>query len=236
MTQDKLKYHCPAHPDRPPFCAIGDYTPCRECYLKFRNAARPSSAVIILVLLFSLSCFVFAADPNVPAMTLDQFPFAHWLEQVGTYTRLAEPNDLVVGNKTYSMVNINKQDGFRNNFRIAVTEPNRIDLEKFAWFARHYAGDPNYKPPVEVAWQPRNKYYYCSKAAVCKSSLGISAHLPYPQCPATKGYKMTRINPDDLFDYRPCPDCMPEAAELQAMIDDPNTPDELVRTLKELMY
>ncbi|MGH2271398.1 hypothetical protein ACQ9LF_06325 [Anaerohalosphaeraceae bacterium U12dextr] len=32
----RLKYHCPDHPDRAPFCAIGDYTPCRECYQKFR--------------------------------------------------------------------------------------------------------------------------------------------------------------------------------------------------------
>lgn len=36
-VQKPLKYHCPDHPDRAPFCAIGDYTPCRECYLKFRN-------------------------------------------------------------------------------------------------------------------------------------------------------------------------------------------------------
>ena len=39
MTAAKkpLKYHCPDHPDRAPFCAIGDYTPCRECYDQFRK-------------------------------------------------------------------------------------------------------------------------------------------------------------------------------------------------------
>jgi hypothetical protein len=32
-----LKYHCPNHPDKPPHCSIGDYTPCKECYQKYRR-------------------------------------------------------------------------------------------------------------------------------------------------------------------------------------------------------
>lgn len=88
MIKSPLKYHCPDHPDRPPFCAIGDYTPCRECYLKYRNpkshvasaAGGPSAVILIaaLILLSSvLSVFSVAInktdiqrihrhDPNIP--------------------------------------------------------------------------------------------------------------------------------------------------------------------------
>jgi hypothetical protein len=52
---ETLKYHCPAHPDRAPFCAIGDYTPCRECYFKYRQGSRSVPASLILFLFFLLS-------------------------------------------------------------------------------------------------------------------------------------------------------------------------------------
>jgi hypothetical protein len=45
--QKSLVYHCPDHPDRAPFCAIGDYTPCRECYQKFRNLNVPKDGKTI---------------------------------------------------------------------------------------------------------------------------------------------------------------------------------------------
>lgn len=73
MTKPQLKYHCDVHPDRAPFCAIGDYTPCRECYFKFRG-------IKIALIILCISCFswvsLFACnipgdrfyrhDPNIP--------------------------------------------------------------------------------------------------------------------------------------------------------------------------
>lgn len=41
MINKPLKYHCPDHTNRAPHCAIGEYTPCRECYYKFRKLPLP---------------------------------------------------------------------------------------------------------------------------------------------------------------------------------------------------
>lgn len=87
----------------------------------------------------------------------------------------------------------------------------RVDMSDFNRLAQSYQGDPN-RP---------SGYFLCPR---CYDKL---YHLPYPDCKATKGYKMVSILAKDLIQYQPCPVCLPPPLTTIENLSENNEPNGL---------
>lgn len=179
---------------------------------KIENRKFEIGLVIVLWLLLIVLALVCetchaAADPNRTDMTTLNILAENWLEKV-VVTQADKPYQSL----RYRFPILRYPDG---SWVTVYDPPKReINFNEFADMAGRWAGDPNYVPP-------QSGYYLCLK---CKDKL---YHVPYPNCAATKGYKMQSIPASDLKNYTPDPICLPapkepNLAELLEGVNDPN--------------